>query len=174
MTNAVSLQYANSLFDLSIDLEKDLSDLEVIKSCISDSTELVKVLMHPSISKEEKKEIFKNLFENKVANYLLYFLYVLIDNERILELSNIYESFQMLVDEKYNMLRCHVISKHELTSNIKEDLIRYLENKYQMKILLTEQIDDTLIGGIKVMIRNEVIDYTFNYQLENMKNIIKG
>ena len=174
MINEVSLQYAKSLYELSNDLDKDLNDLEVLKSCISDSTELIKVLMHPSISKEEKKELFKNLLEGKVENYFLYFVYVLVDNDRVLEIANIYETFKMLVDEKKNILCCEVISKHPLTDHIKQDLIKFLENKYQKKMLITEKIDEALIGGIKIIVQNEVIDYTFDSALTNLKNTIKG
>lgn len=174
MINEVSLQYAKSLYDLSNDLDKDLNDLEVLKSCISNSNELVKVLMHPSISKEEKKELFKNLLSDKVDNYFLYFIYVLVDNERILEIENIYDTFKMLVDEKKNILNCEVISKYSLTDQIKIDLIKFLENKYHKQIKLNELIDEALIGGIKVIVQNEVIDYTFDSSLANLKNTIKG
>lgn len=174
MINEVSLQYAKSLYDLSNDLDEDLNDLEVLKSCISNSNELVKVLMHPSISKEEKKELFKNILSDKVETYLLHFIYVLVDNERILEIENIYETFKMLVDEKKNILNCDVVSKYPLNSNIKDNLIKFLENKYQKQINLNEIIDDALIGGIKVIVQNEVIDYTFDSTLANLKNTIKG
>ena len=174
MINEVSLQYAKSLYDLSNDLDKDLNDLEVLKSCISNSNELVKVLMHPSISKEEKKELFKNLFSGKVEDYFLYFVYVLVDNERILELENIYDTFKMLVDEKNNILNCEVVSKYPLDNNVKEDLIKYLSQKYQKEIILKELVNDELIGGIKVIVQNEVIDYTIDSNLTNLKNTIKG
>ena len=174
MINEVSLQYAKSLYDLSKDLDQDLNDLEVLKSCISNSNELVKVLMHPSISKEEKKELFKNLLSGKVEDYFLYFIYVLVDNERILELENIYDTFKMLVDEKKNILNCEVVSKYPLDKNIKEDLIKYLSQKYQKEIKLKETIKDELIGGIKVIVQNEVIDYTIDSTLTNLKNTIKG
>lgn len=174
MINEVSLQYAKSLYDLSKDLDQDLNDLEVLKSCISNSNELVKVLMHPSISKEEKKELFKNLLSGKVEEYFLYFIYVLVDNERILELENIYDTFKMLVDEKKNILNCEVVSKYPLDKNIKEDLIKYLSQKYQKEIKLKETTNDELIGGIKVIVQNEVIDYTIDSTLTNLKNTIKG
>ena len=174
MINEVSLQYAKSLYDLSKDLDQDLNDLEVLKSCIGNSNELVKVLMHPSISKEEKKELFKNLLSGKVEDYFLYFIYVLVDNERILELENIYDTFKMLVDEKKNILNCEVVSKYPLDKNIKEDLIKYLSQKYQKEIKLKETINDELIGGIKVIVQNEVIDYTIDSTLTNLKNTIKG
>ena len=174
MINEVSLQYAKSLYDLSKDLDQDLNDLEVLKSCISNSNELVKVLMHPSISKEEKKELFKNLLSGKVEDYFLYFVYVLVDNERILELENIYDTFKMLVDEKNNILNCEVVSKYPLDNNVKEDLIKYLSQKYQKKIILKELVNDELIGGIKVIVQNEVIDYTIDSTLTNLKNTIKG
>ena len=174
MINEVSLQYAKSLYDLSKDLDQDLNDLEVLKSCIGNSNELVKVLMHPSISKEEKKELFKNLLSGKVEDYFLYFIYVLVDNERILELENIYDTFRMLVDEKKNILNCEVVSKYPLDKNIKEDLIKYLSQKYQKEIKLKETINDELIGGIKVIVQNEVIDYTIDSTLTNLKNTIKG
>lgn len=174
MINEVSLQYAKSLYDLSKDLDQDLNDLEVLKSCISNSNELVKVLMHPSISKEEKKELFKNLLSGKVEDYFLYFVYVLVDNERILELENIYDTFKMLVDEKNNILNCEVVSKYSLENNVKEDLIKYLSQKYQKEIILKELVNDELIGGIKVIVQNEVIDYTIDSNLTNLKNTIKG
>lgn len=174
MINEVSLQYAKSLYELSKDLDQDLNDLEVLKSCISNSNELVKVLMHPSIFKEEKKELFKNLLSGKVEDYFLYFIYVLVDNERILELENIYDTFKMLVNEKKNILNCEVVSKYPLDKNIKEDLIKYLSQKYQKEIKLKETINDELIGGIKVIVQNEVIDYTFDSTLTNLKNTIKG
>lgn len=174
MINEVSLQYAKSLYDLSKDLDQDLNDLEVLKSCISNSNELVKVLMHPSISKEEKKELFKNLLSGKVEDYFLYFVYVLVDNERILELENIYDTFKMLVDEKNNILNCEVVSKYPLDNNVKEDLIKYLSQKYQKEIILKELVNDELIGGIKVIVQNEVIDYTIDSNLTNLKNTIKG
>ena len=174
MINEVSLQYAKSLYDLSKDLDQDLNDLEVLKSCISNSNELVKVLMHPSISKEETKELFKNLLSGKVEDYFLYFIYVLVDNERILELENIYDTFKMLVDEKKNILNCEVISKYPLDNNIKEDLIKYLSQKYQKEIILKELVNDELIGGIKIIVQNEVIDYTIDSTLTNLKNTIKG
>lgn len=174
MINEVSLQYAKSLYELSKDLDQDLNDLEVLKSCISNSNELVKVLMHPSIFKEEKKELFKNLLSGKVEDYFLYFIYVLVDNERILELENIYDTFKMLVNEKKNILNCEVVSKYPLDKNIKEDLIKYLSQKYQKEIKLKETINDELIGGIKVIVQNEVIDYTIDSTLTNLKNTIKG
>ena len=174
MINEVSLQYAKSLYDLSKDLDQDLNDLEVLKSCISNSNELVKVLMHPSISKEEKKELFKNLLSGKVEDYFLYFVYVLVDNERILELENIYDTFKMLVDEKNNILNCEIVSKYPLDNNVKEDLIKYLSQKYQKEIILKELVNDELIGGIKVIVQNEVIDYTIDSNLTNLKNTIKG
>lgn len=174
MINEVSIQYAKSLYDLSQDLEKDLNDLKVLESCIEESTELKKVLMHPSISKEEKKEIFKNLLENKVNNYFLYFIYVLVDNDRILEIKDIYDTFKKLVDDKKQKVTAYVTTKNYLSADIKNELIIYLSKKYQKDIVLVESISDELIGGIKVVVENEVIDYTFDSILKNIKNTIKG
>ena len=77
-------------------------------------------------------------------------------------------------NEKKNILNCEVISKYPLNENIKEDLIKYLSQKYQKEIKLKETINDELIGGIKVIVQNEVIDYTIDSTLTNLKNTIKG
>ena len=174
MINEVSLQYAKSLYELSTNLEKDLNDLKVLTNAILESNELVKVLKHPSISKDEKKQIFKELLKENVENYFLYFIYVLVDNDRILELDNIYETFKMLHDESKNQVTAYVTTKYELTESTRHDLISFLENKYNKKINLSEKVDSTLIGGIKVVVENDVIDYTIDSRLENIKNTIKG
>jgi ATP synthase F1 delta subunit len=87
MINEVSYEYAKSLFELSNDKLETFNCLETISSVLSD--EVINVLTHPLINKNDKKEIINKSFSEYFNETFLHFLFVLIDNNRIDEINNI-------------------------------------------------------------------------------------
>lgn len=70
-----------------------------------------------------------------------------------------------------------VISKRQLSENLKEDIIKilsnYLKNKINKDNIIFET-DNNIIAGIKILIKNKVIDLTINRKLEKIISIIKN
>ena len=94
--NDVSNEYAIALFDLAKEnKEIDLvyQNLKVLVDSIRENNDFLKIINSFTISTEEKKKIIKDILNLKEENYFLYFLYVLIDNNRFDQLGNILSSY---------------------------------------------------------------------------------
>ena len=101
MISTVGLQYAKAIFDLAC--EKKLEDLyfenlKLINNLVNSDENVLKIFSHPSINKDEKKLIIKNVLEQRVLDEFLHFLYVLIDNDRFVDLNDIVDSYQFQPD----------------------------------------------------------------------------
>ena len=59
----------------------------------------------------------------------------------------------------------------ELSENQKNKLIEKLEKKYNKKIVLSLEVDESIIGGGILKIGNNVIDGSIKHQLEDMKRM---
>lgn len=176
MINSTGLQYAQAIFDLAKE-NKSASDyyqaLLVINNAIINDGEINKVFAHPSITLSEKKSILEKSLSSNVDEVLIHFLFVLLDNNRLFELPLVIEAYKALLDEYENKMEVDVYSKYSLDTKAKEELVAKLEKHYQKTIILNEHLDDTVIGGVKIVSNKEVLDSSVLSTLDNMKNSLK-
>ncbi|HHD2768585.1 TPA: ATP synthase F1 subunit delta, partial [Clostridium perfringens] len=74
--------------------------------------------------------------------------------------------------ERNNTLLAEVKSVVQLTEDEVKRLVEKLENKYSKKILLKQEIDKSIIGGLFVRVGDDVIDGTVKSRLDDMKLIM--
>ncbi|GAA0125873.1 MULTISPECIES: F0F1 ATP synthase subunit delta [Clostridium] len=169
-------RYAQALYDVCEKagiLEETLEDLNSIVESMEQSEELMKIIEHPQIHRAEKKAIFKRLFEDQVSPELLGFLILLIDKDRILYLKEKYNQFRLIYFERHNMLEAKVKTTIPLIDEQREALKVKLKNKYKKDIILLEEIDESLLGGMVVKIGDDVIDGSIKRRMESMKQLMQ-
>ncbi len=167
-------EYAIALFDLSLEkknVEIIKDELIIVSNAFSEEEQFGKLLSHPKLSKEEKKGVITKVFKG-INDTLLYFLLVVIENDRVNDLTYITDEFMKLYHE-YNTVLL-VLAK--TTIPLSETQINALQNKlsikYRHKIKIENEIDPSIIGGMQLIIDNEIIDYTIQNQLHNLKTYI--
>lgn len=176
MTNSVSLQYAKAIFDLACESSNEQTyydSLVVIKKVIFEDEDVCKTFSHPKIETKEKKEILNNVLKDKIDLTLLHYLFVLLDNNRFLELPLIVESYKELLDNHLGKMEVKVYSKYELDEKQRKDLKKSLKEYYKKDVIINEYIDTALIGGIKIEAAGQVLDSTVLLALDNLKNSLK-
>lgn len=178
MVHTVSLQYANALFDLA---GKDqqliklyLENLKVIEQSILNNSMFSKVLNHPKISKSEKKEIFQQVLSSQVDENLLYFIYVLVDNDRIDILNDIIDAYQYLIDQQNKIKHVTVYSKIQLTNEEITKLTSKLSDKLSSSVEIKNVIDESISGGIRLEYDGYVLDDTLTSKLNRLKSVLKS
>ena len=68
-----------------------------------------------------------------------------------------------------------VYTKYSLTKEQTNNLINRLEKDFKHKIILTEIVDNTIRGGIKLVTNDLEYDYTIDGQLNELKDkLMKG
>lgn len=132
-------------------------------------TELVSFLSNLSIEKEVRKQQFKLMFNKKLDTMLIYFVWTIIDFNRSNYLEKILLSFLSIYDDYYGINFAKVYSVYPLSEKQLNKIKKALEQKYRSKVILQNEIDPSIIGGIKVESKRLSIDNTFKKKLDVIK-----
>lgn len=170
--SVLGFQYAEALFDLA----NENSLVEEIKNSFgsflkASGTELMDFMNHPKIQKSVKKEMIDDLELDKL---LTHFLYVVIDHDRYELLQEIFDEYEKIIHRQNKVMDVRVYSKKKLTKAEKDRLISRLEKKHNRKIKLSNIVDETIVGGLKVEYEGYVLDDTINNYLQNLKATLKS
>lgn len=74
--------------------------------------------------------------------------------------------------DRNNTLLANVKTVIPLDESQKKQLIDGLEKKYDKKVILKEEIDKSVIGGVYVRVGDDVIDGTVKSKLMEMKKLM--
>ncbi|MGL5541232.1 MAG: ATP synthase F1 subunit delta [Erysipelotrichaceae bacterium] len=172
MASLAVTTYGSALFDLSVELDQMEAikhDFQQVVDTCYQERDFVKILQSPRIKKEEKKELFRQLFAGQIETTLLHFLLLLIDKNRIGQLRAIFEGFIRCYNEANQIEVATVWSATALSTQDQAKLIAMLEQKTKKKIELVCKVDPRLIAGIRLKVKDEVMDNTILNRLNNMK-----
>ena len=97
------------------------------------------------------------------------FLRTVIENGRLAALPEIAAQFRALKNAQQGAFDAVVYSAFEVDSAALADLSGVLEKRFGRKLNLTAQLDPSLIGGIRVVVGDEVLDTSVKARLEQMK-----
>jgi F-type H+-transporting ATPase subunit delta len=97
------------------------------------------------------------------------FLRTVIDNGRIAALPEIAAQFRVLKNAQQGTYDAVVYSAFDLDSAALADLSGVLEKRFGRKLNLRVELQPELIGGIRVVVGDEVFDTSIKARLEQMK-----
>jgi F-type H+-transporting ATPase subunit delta len=97
------------------------------------------------------------------------FLRAVIDNGRLEALPEIASQFQRLVNSRSGVSDAVVNSAFPIESGALKELGAVLEKRFGRKLQLSVNLDPALIGGIRVVVGDEVLDTSVKARLEQMK-----
>lgn len=151
-----------------------LEQLKEIVDEVEVNEGLRKIIKNPQIKNYNKKLIFKEMFEGDIEDELLSFLLLLIDKGRILYLKEKYIQFKQIILKRNNTVIAKARTVIPLDEEQREKLMDTLQKKYNKIIILEEELDRSLIGGILVTIGNEVLDGSIKGRLEEIRERLEG
>ena len=163
----VEKEYAKSLYEVHPNIKLCLDEF---KTFMNFYDELSPVMKSPSIKKQDKKNIIKESFKSFTSEFI-YFIYVVIDNDRFILLDEVYNEFIKLYNLENNIALCDCYTNIKLKESEKKEVIKFLEKELNKNIELNEIIDSNT-SGIKIVCENKTIDYTVESRISNLRLII--
>jgi F-type H+-transporting ATPase subunit delta len=103
--------------------------------------------------------------DSKVGNLLR----TVVENGRLSALPEIAAQFQALVNASSGVSDATVYSAYPISDEQFAEVMASLERRFARKLKGTVQIDPELIGGIRVVVGDEVLDTSVRARLEQMK-----
>jgi F-type H+-transporting ATPase subunit delta len=162
----VAFQYAEALFSVALEQNKIEEIEREFSAFVSAYDEEIKhFLLHPKVTKQEKKDVLKQVTDTDIFRH---FLYVLIDNSRFELLNDIYREFKSIRDKQNKLMEVSVYSPSSLTdielSKIKDSLAK----KHNRKIRINNIVDEHIVGGLRLEYEGHVFDETINHYLKSL------
>jgi F-type H+-transporting ATPase subunit delta len=168
-------RYALALYEVAEEegrVEEFLEDLKALISLIKNNKEFTEVLKHPQIPTERKIIIIKNIFDDKIHPKLLNFIIILLKKDRILFLEEKYREMVKIYLERHSTIVAYVKTAIKLNDAERDTLINKLEEKYDKIVLLKEEVDESLIGGVFLRIGNDVIDSSIKTRFAEIRQLV--
>ena len=172
MINIVASRYAEALFQVGEETDstdKLYGELKAVVDIVKENKDFSNILRSPLVSKEEKKDLITKVFEGKLSQNMINFLKILADKDRLALLADIEKDFKVLLNEKNNILEGIVITAVPMKEEKVKELQTKLSEKYNKTVVLENEVDKSVLGGVLVRLGNEEIDGTVKNRLDKMK-----
>lgn len=173
MAKLVSQTYGEALFEVAVEEQKTdifLEEALVILTTLEQNPELDKLMKHPKISKNDKEQVFENIFKGRISEEMLGFIKLVVNKERYTELPKIFRYLVDRIKEEKKIGVAFVTTAVELTEAKKQSVEkRLLQTTQYKKMEMHYSVDASLIGGMVIRIKDRVVDSSVRTQLEEMK-----
>lgn len=137
--------------------------------------EQVKLLIgNPRVSAKQLGDIFLEIGRSKFNAEARNLVMLLIENKRVVVLSQISQLFEQLKARHEGVLEARIVSAFAIENRQLKKLVEDLEQKFKRKIEAQVSIDPELIGGIKVEVGDEILDASVRGKLEAMAVALKS
>lgn len=168
-------RYARALFLVGQDrnildvLQKDMS---LFANTLAENQDFYYFFDSPEVSRIDKEKKLGEIFGDSVSKVFLQFLLVVLNKGRQNLFLEIAEAFTDEMDVFHNRAKAQVTSSIELTPEMKKDIQAQLSKQLGKEIILVSEVDETLIGGIRITIDGKVIDGSIKGQLRRMRQYL--
>lgn len=176
LKGAVAGRYAEALYGIAVRdniVDSLENELKTVVEVIETSPEFKKVLYHPRITANEKKEVVKTLFTGRLSQVTVDFLSTVIDKQRENFLGDMVAVFVDLANKARNITDIHVTSAAELTAQQKQMMSDNLCKVAGRKVQISYSVDPSLMGGVVARIGDKVIDGSIRTRLASLREHLR-
>ena len=174
--STVARPYAKAAFEYAQE-KGDLtqwSNMLAQASAVAVDSEMKNVLDSPSLTNEQKAEIFVEVCGADLGNEAKNFMFTLAEHKRLAALPVIAEMFEELKAAKDQAVDVEVTSAFEMTAEQQNKLAETLKNKWQKAVSIDIQVDSSLIGGVIIRTRDVVIDSSIRGKLAKLAEAVNS
>ena len=169
-TITIARPYAEAAFRVA--KEKNALDLwsqmlELLERIATDAS-IARCIGDPDVSSQQLASVVLGVCGERLDGAGKNFVQVLVANDRLARLPEIRALFEDLKREHEGILEARIYSAFALDDEQKSGMVRRLESKYQRKVSAQVSVDPQLIGGVKIVVGDRVLDATVRGKLETM------
>jgi F-type H+-transporting ATPase subunit delta len=162
--------YAEALFQVAEkgDLKQASVELDAL-AAISANPQLRQFADAPKSGAQQVFDVITGVANTPLGDASKNLLRTVIDNGRLSVLPEIATQFHALVAERSGVSDAVVYSAFEIDAAALADVVASLEKRFKRKLNASVQVQPDLIGCIRVVVGDEVLDTSVKARLEQMK-----
>ena len=175
---SLSRRYTKALFQLAREARQEEEIGQELDSFLEAYTasELQKVLTNPAFGIDDRKRTLIEVSNQlKLSILAIHFLLLLLERDRLNYLPSIAIRYHHWLNEARGRIAAKVVSPGSLDSVMVDRLRDVLHRISGKQVVLQQETDPSLIGGVLVEFEGKVYDGSVRTQLEKMKQrIVRG
>lgn len=171
MDNTLFNRYALALLSVAKEenkVEEYRLYLKEIKEALDNNPTFIKLLGATNIKKSDRYLIIEKIFAQYDSN-IVNFIKVILKNNRSYYLRKIIKETIFRFDDYLNIEEGKLVSATKLSEEQIHKIEKALKKTLQKRIELRIIVDESLIGGFKVYLKNDVYDASILRKVHNLK-----
>jgi len=167
--------YSQVLFELAEEgkkVDQVVNELTGIRKAMHSNPEFAALVTAAGIDGNEKAEIMRRIFKDRVSDLTLDFVCVLARHNRLGSLGEITGKYEKLVDAYRGRHLVEVTLASEPDQQQKASLEKDLEKVMQTQVKMQVKVDPKIIGGIIINRNGKVIDNSLRTVLKRAVDAI--
>ena len=168
----IARPYAEALFKAAGGAAAGLTGQMSVLAAVAGDAQLRQFADNPKVGAAQVFEVVtgaaQTALDPKVSNLLA----AVIENGRLNALPEIAAQFTALVNAQSGSSDATVYSAFPIDDAALADVVASLEKRFGRKLKARVEIDAELIGGIRVVVGDEVLDTSVKARLEQMKVVL--
>lgn len=169
MAKLVSATYGEALFEVAMNdnrVDSFYEEAQAVFQAINENTQLIELLNHPEITKEEKIRLVEEVFSQFISREMTGFLVTIVEKDRSSHILNILDYFIGRVKEYKKIGIAYVTTPSELSGDMKDKVKnRLLQTTQYKEFEMNYAVDESLIGGMVIRIGDRIIDSSIKHKL---------
>jgi F-type H+-transporting ATPase subunit delta len=166
----IARPYAEALFQVARqgDLSAWSRQLEAVSAVAADEA-VRQFADNPKVPADQVYSVIVEAARESLDAGMQNFLRTVIENGRLAALPAVAEQFRALVNAAGGVADAVVYSAFPIDQQQLADVVVALEQRFGRKLSATVQLEPELIGGVRVVVGDEVLDTSVRARLDRMK-----
>lgn len=169
MARQVETTYGDALLELALEegsLNMLYEEAQALVTVLQENEELLRILKHPQIDKDEKRKIVDNIFKGRVSKDMVGLFGIMVEKDHGSKIVDVLHYFIRQVKRVKNIGVASVTSAVALTGAQKASIEkRLLETTDFASMEVTYTVDASIIGGLVIRIDDRVVDSSIKPRL---------
>ena len=168
----IARPYAEALFEASRgDLPGTQHWLDALAAA-ADEPQLLQFAANPKVNAAQVLQVVTSVLDKPLPDRGANFLRTVVENDRLAALPSVAKQFRELANEQGGRSDAVIYSAFPISDADLAALKAVLEKRFGRALETSVHIDPELIGGVRVVVGDEVLDTSVKARLQQMKSAL--
>lgn len=170
MTSAAR-PYAEALYDAAARAEavdETVAALDAVQQALGEAPDAALLLRHPEVGPHAAQQALQGMV-SKCPPLAARFLELLFERRRMAMLDEVIACYRERVDQERGVVRGRLESAHGVAADLTDRVVEALGRRTGKRVVLTTAEKPELIGGLRVVMGDRILDVTVAGRLEALR-----
>jgi len=175
LAQQVAKKYSVALFNLAIErgiLDNAWDQFGSLGEFLKADSTFLDFMSAPQVPDQQKEDLVTKAFSGKLEICFFNYLMMLVRKRRVGYLPEIIDELDRMIRAEKGIARATCITVNQISDSERQELIAKLTQKTSLKIELEEKVDKSILGGMIIILHNQIIDGSVRYGLDQLKNCL--